>query len=71
VSVPDEIIGRMARPSNNDEARAEGGAIAREMLDHLRGVVQGAQISAPFGKYNAAVDVLEVLGATGVATGAK
>ena len=28
----------------------------------LRGVVQGAQISAPFGKYSAAVDVLEVLG---------
>jgi homocysteine S-methyltransferase len=71
VSVPDEIIGRMARASNNDEARAEGVAIAREMLERLRGVVQGAQISAPFGKYNAAVDVLEVLGATGVATGAK
>jgi hypothetical protein len=29
----------------------------------LRGVVQGAQISAPFGKYSAAVDVLEVMGA--------
>jgi methionine synthase / methylenetetrahydrofolate reductase(NADPH) len=71
VSVPDEIIARMSRASNNEEARAEGIAIAREMLDRLRGVVQGAQISAPFGKYNAAVDVLEVLGTTGVATTAK
>jgi homocysteine S-methyltransferase len=70
VSVPDEIIARMSRASNNEEARAEGVAIAREMLDRLRGVVQGAQISAPFGKYNAAVDVLEVLGTSGVATSA-
>ncbi len=62
VSVPDEIIARMARASNADEARAEGVAIAREMLLQLRGMVQGAQISAPFGKYSAAVDVLEVLG---------
>ncbi len=63
VSVPDEIIARMARAANGEEARAEGVAIAREMLDRLRGVVQGAQISAPFGKYSAAVDVLEVMGA--------
>jgi homocysteine S-methyltransferase len=62
VSVPDEIITRMASAANAEEARAEGVAIAREMLDRLRGVVQGAQISAPFGKYSAAVDVLEVMG---------
>ena len=68
VSVPDEIISRMARATNADEARAEGVAIAREMLVRLRDVCQGAQISAPFGKYTAAVDVLEVLGTTGKAT---
>ena len=62
VSIPDSIMERMGRASNAEEARAEGVAIAREMLLGLRGVVQGAQISAPFGKYNAAVDVLEVLG---------
>jgi homocysteine S-methyltransferase len=70
VSVPDEIINRMARARSNDEARLEGVHIAREMLDRLRGVVQGAQISAPFGKYSAAVDVLEVMGKTGTAIGA-
>jgi methionine synthase I (cobalamin-dependent)/5,10-methylenetetrahydrofolate reductase len=67
VSVPDEIIARMAHAANGEEARAEGVAIAREMLDRLHGLVQGAQISAPFGKYSAAVDVLEVMG-TGKAT---
>jgi len=65
VSVPDEIMRRMAKAANAEEARAEGVAIAREMLLRLRDVVQGAQISAPFGKYNAAVDVLEVLGNQG------
>jgi homocysteine S-methyltransferase len=68
VSVPDEIIARMAYASSADEARGEGVAIAREMLVRLRDLVQGAQISAPFGKYSAAVDVLEVLGTTGKAT---
>ncbi|HVZ19288.1 MAG TPA: bifunctional homocysteine S-methyltransferase/methylenetetrahydrofolate reductase, partial [Terriglobales bacterium] len=70
VSVPDEIIRRMANAKTAEEARAEGVAIAREMLQRLRPLVQGAQISAPFGKYTAAVDVLEVLG-TSRATTAK
>jgi len=69
VSVPDSILDRMARCTTPEEARSEGVAIAREMLLALRGSVQGAQISAPFGKYSAAVDVLEVLG-TGVAQNA-
>ena len=64
VSVPDEIMRRMANCKTSEEARAEGVAIAREMLERLRPLVQGAQISAPFGKYSAAVDVLEVLGTT-------
>jgi methionine synthase / methylenetetrahydrofolate reductase(NADPH) len=70
VSVPDDIIGRMAHARSNEEARAEGVAIAREMLQRLRPLVQGAQISAPFGKYSAAVDVLEVMGTTGKASSA-
>lgn len=62
VSIPDSIMERMGKAANADEARAEGVSIARDMLLGLRDVVQGAQISAPFGKYSAAVDVLEVLG---------
>jgi hypothetical protein len=37
-------------------------AIAREMLVAVRHTVQGAQISAPQGRYSSAVDVLEALG---------
>jgi methionine synthase / methylenetetrahydrofolate reductase(NADPH) len=62
VSVPDVILERMARAQTPEAARAEGVAIAREMLTAARDRVQGAQISAPLGKYAAAVDVLEALG---------
>jgi homocysteine S-methyltransferase len=62
VSVPDAILDRMARCKNAEAARQEGITIAREMLLRIRGVVQGAQISAPLGRYSAAVDVLEALG---------
>jgi methionine synthase / methylenetetrahydrofolate reductase(NADPH) len=62
VSVPDSIIARMTATANAEAARAEGIAIAREMLLAIRGIVQGAQISAPLGRYSSAVDVLEALG---------
>ncbi len=62
VSVPDEILNRMSRAANPEAARQEGVAIAREMLAAVRERVQGAQISAPQGRYASAVDVLEALG---------
>jgi homocysteine S-methyltransferase len=62
VSVPDSILERMARAQTPEAARAEGVAIAREMLIAVRHTVQGAQISAPQGRYSSAVDVLEALG---------
>ena len=62
VSVPDEILNRMARATTPEAARAEGVAIAREMLRAVRDRVQGAQISAPLGRYASAADVLEALG---------
>ncbi|HZW80341.1 MAG TPA: bifunctional homocysteine S-methyltransferase/methylenetetrahydrofolate reductase [Candidatus Deferrimicrobiaceae bacterium] len=62
VSVPDSILERMARAQTPEAARAEGVAIAREMLTAVRHTVQGAQISAPQGRYSSAVDVLEALG---------
>jgi methionine synthase / methylenetetrahydrofolate reductase(NADPH) len=61
VSVPDSILERMSRTANPEAARAEGVAIAREMLIAARQTVQGAQISAPAGRYSSAVDVLEAL----------
>jgi homocysteine S-methyltransferase len=68
VSIPDEIFERMAKATTADAARAEGVAIARDMLAAVRHMVQGAQISAPFGRYSSAVDVLEALGTTKRAT---
>ncbi|MGA8272213.1 MAG: bifunctional homocysteine S-methyltransferase/methylenetetrahydrofolate reductase [Candidatus Sulfotelmatobacter sp.] len=65
VSVPDSILERMARAQTPETARGEGVAIAREMLVAVRHTVQGAQISAPQGRYSSAVDVLEALGSTG------
>jgi methionine synthase / methylenetetrahydrofolate reductase(NADPH) len=62
VSVPDEILNRMTRAATPEAAREEGVAIAREMLSAVRERVQGAQISAPQGRYTSAVDVLEALG---------
>ena len=62
VSVPDEILNRMTRATNPEAAREEGVAIAREMLSAVRDRVQGAQISAPLGRYTSAIDVLEALG---------
>jgi len=64
VSVPDAILRRISATSNAESARAEGIAIAREMLLAVRNMVQGAQISAPQGRYSSAVDVLEALGAS-------
>src|SRR5579863_894641 len=59
VSVPDSILERMAAAKTPEGAREEGVAIAREMLVAVREMAQGAQISAPMGRYSLAVDVLE------------
>ena len=58
VSMPDATMARMAALSTPAEARAEGVRIAQEMLAEVRGHVQGVQVSAPFGKYRAAAQVL-------------
>ncbi len=58
VSMPDEIMARMAAVSSPEAARAEGVKIAQEMLAEAQPMVQGVQVSAPFGKYTAAAQVL-------------
>ena len=72
VSVPDEILLRMQRADTPELARAEGIRIAREMLAAARPMIQGVQVSAPFGRYSSAVDILEVVlpqRSTGTVTG--
>jgi methionine synthase / methylenetetrahydrofolate reductase(NADPH) len=61
VSMPDEIILRMQKADTPEHARAEGILIAREMLAAARPMIQGVQVSAPFGRYPCAVEILEVV----------
>jgi len=58
VSMPEEIMLRMAQADTPDAARREGILIAQEMLEAVRPYVQGVQVSAPFGKYNVAAEVI-------------
>src|SRR5271163_3835559 len=66
VSVPDQILVRMQQADTPELARAEGVRIAQEMLRAARqmgyGGIQGVQVSAPFGRYALAAEVIaEVL----------
>ncbi|MDQ1451455.1 MAG: methionine synthase / methylenetetrahydrofolate reductase [Acidobacteriaceae bacterium] len=58
VSMPDEIMARMAAVDTPEAARAEGIRIAQEMLSAARPMVQGVQVSAPFGRYALAIEVV-------------
>ena len=61
VPVPDEFMDRMRRVDNAEKAREEGVAIAREMVSRVSKMVQGVQLSAPFGRYQMAIDVAEAI----------
>jgi methionine synthase I (cobalamin-dependent)/5,10-methylenetetrahydrofolate reductase len=58
VSMPEEIMLRMAQCDTPDAARREGVLIAQEMLESVRPFVQGVQVSAPFGRYAVAAEVI-------------
>ena len=59
VFVPDEILLRMQQADTPELARAEGVKIAQEMLVAARDMVQGVQVSAPSGRFEAALTVME------------
>ncbi|HEX2204609.1 MAG TPA: bifunctional homocysteine S-methyltransferase/methylenetetrahydrofolate reductase [Longimicrobium sp.] len=63
VVVPEEILARMRAASAEGKERGteEGTAIAREMLRDALGMIQGVQVSAPFGKVPLALKVFDVL----------
>jgi methionine synthase / methylenetetrahydrofolate reductase(NADPH) len=61
VVVPESVLNRMQRITDKDAAREEGLAIARETLLEVADVVQGVQVSAPFGRVQYALDVFAVL----------
>jgi methionine synthase I (cobalamin-dependent)/5,10-methylenetetrahydrofolate reductase len=63
VEVTPEILERMRVASDigKEEAREEGIAIARESLLEVHDVIQGVQVSAPFGNVKYALQVFEAL----------
>jgi homocysteine S-methyltransferase len=61
VYVPDELIKRIAAFETREDQLKAGIEIARNMVDRVLGFVQGIQVSAPFGRYNLAVEVAEAV----------
>jgi homocysteine S-methyltransferase len=60
VSVPASILTRMEKASTQGKEAAleEGLRIAQELLERVRGLVQGVQVSAPFGRVSLALRVI-------------
>ena len=58
IAMPEEIMLRMAQANTPEAARAEGIKIAQEMLAAVRPLVQGVQVSAPYGHYDVAAEVI-------------
>ena len=61
VSVPEALVERMRRTSSAQAAAHEGIAIAREIVHAIRGSAAGLQISAPSGRVDAALAILDVV----------
>jgi len=59
VFVPDSIIEEMSRFFEKEDQFRKGIEIAEKMVEKVFNVVNGVQISAPFGKYSVAVEVAE------------
>ncbi len=62
VPVPQEYMERMRKADAPEKARTEGILIAQEMSSRVRSLVQGVQLSAPFGRYEMAIEVAGALG---------
>ncbi len=62
VPVPETYMERMRNAGSAEEAREEGTRIAQEMVSRVRPMVQGVQLSAPFGRYEMAIQVADAVG---------
>ncbi|MCP4599528.1 MAG: bifunctional homocysteine S-methyltransferase/methylenetetrahydrofolate reductase [Proteobacteria bacterium] len=61
VSVPKEVLSRMAEARKQDAEREEGEKIAIETFEMIQNHVQGIQVAAPFGRIESAVRILEAV----------
>ena len=62
VPVPEEFMERMRVADSPEKSRAEGVRIAQQMVRDVRPMVDGVQLSAPFGRYNMAIEVAGAIG---------
>lgn len=58
VVIPHELIKKMAEPKTPEDAKKVGVEIAQKMVEELDGIVQGFQVSAPFGRIDMALQVI-------------
>jgi homocysteine S-methyltransferase len=61
VPVPECFMERMRQAGNAEQASHAGVAIAREMVERVQPMVQGVQLSAPFGRYQLALEVASAI----------
>ena len=61
VPVPQEYMDRMRSAENAEAARAAGVAIAQDMVGRVRPLTAGVQLSAPFGRYEMAIEVARAI----------
>jgi len=58
--VPEHLMERMRRHADQKEAgRAEGITIAHETLEQIKESIAGVQISAPFGRIETVMEILD------------
>ncbi len=62
VPIPGGFMERMRKADDPERSRAEGVRIAQEMVEQVRPMVDGVQLSAPFGRYGMAIEVAEAVG---------
>lgn len=60
VSIPKAILDRMEKHSDKEAAQADGIEICREILEQVRPLVQGIQVSPPFFKVATALEMAKL-----------
>jgi homocysteine S-methyltransferase len=61
VTVPEALVERMRRASSAEAAAQEGIAIARELVQAIRRSAAGIQVSAPSGRVETLMAILDVV----------
>lgn len=61
MSIPEAILGRMRKAGSSEEAQKIGIAIAREVLEQVKSMVQGVYLMPPFGRVETALEVIAAL----------